>query len=351
MNTRERTGVVDLFCGVGGLTHGLEAAGLKVVAGIDNDPECRYGYEHNNNATFIRSDISDVTPALLKELLSGFQVRGLVGCAPCQPYSALNQRHIGNDKASPLNAFGDLIEESVPDVVSMENVRGLADERRHPEFREFVSRLEKQNYSVDWDIVDASDFGVPQKRHRLVLVASRLGPIKVPKPCQTIKKSVRNVIGDLPRIEAGETHPGDRYHRAVNMNELNLARIAATPHDGGNSLDWPTNLVPECYHRESGKSYQRTVYGRMRWDEPAPTITTKCVGFGNGRFGHPEQNRAISLREAALLQDFPTSYEFMDPAKPLAMTTATRLIGNAVPVGLGKAIGTTILEHLESYRT
>lgn len=343
--------VIDLFCGVGGLTHGLKRKGFNVVAGIDNDPKCEYSYTANNEAEYILDDIMNVTSADIKQLYGDSKVKVLVGCAPCQPYSGLNQRKGSKEKMQPLEKFAELIEEVRPDIVSMENVRGLAKDGAYPVFSNFLNTLRKHGYEYDYKIVDTSDYGVPQNRKRLVLLASRLGPIKLIEPTHKDKKvTLRSIIGDLPPIEAGEQNSKDPLHIARQLNEINLRRIKATSHNGGNSRDWPEELKLECHKKASGKTYEGTVYGRMRWDEPAPTMTTQCTGLGNGRFGHPEQDRAITLREAALIQSFPKNYRFVPETGKFSMKDVSRFIGNAVPVRLGEVIGESIESHLSLHK-
>jgi DNA (cytosine-5)-methyltransferase 1 len=339
--------VVDLFCGIGGLTKGLKNEGFEVVAGIDNDLTPQYGYEASNGARFIGKDIMDVSVDEIRDLFVGADIKVLVGCAPCQPYSGLNRKGPNELKMTPLRKFGEYIAAIRPEIVSMENVRGLTYEHKYPVFTEFLEILSENGYEYEYKVIDASEYGVPQKRNRLVLLASRLGKISLIPPTHLNSKvTVRDVIGNLAPIRDGEDNPNDKLHRAVKMNPLNKQRIVATPHDGGDSKSWDDSLLPECYKRPSGTSYRSTVYGRMRWDEPAPTMTTNCVGFGNGRFGHPEQDRAISLREAAIIQTFPQDYVFCDPAKPVQMSVVAKFIGNAVPVALGQVIGKSIRAHL-----
>lgn len=343
--------VIDLFCGIGGLTHGLQLEGFDVVAGIDNDATCKFGYEVNNRARFITNDIEEVSVSEIRELFGGADIRILVGCAPCQPYSGLNRKGPSEQKMAPLRKFGEYVEALKPDIVSMENVRGLARPGKYPVFAEFLTVLERNGYHVSYQVVDASDYGVPQKRHRLVLLASIHGNIRLIAPTHAGKKvTVRDAIGGLEPIEDGEASPSDPFHRAVKMNKLNKRRIRATPHNGGDSTAWDESILPDCYKRPSGLSYRATVYGRMRWDDPAPTMTTKCTGFGNGRFGHPEQDRAITLREAAAFQTFPADYQFSDLSREVPVSVVAKFIGNAVPVRLGRVIGQSINSHLESLK-
>lgn len=344
--------VVDLFCGVGGLSHGLILEGLNVVAGVDNDPFCKYAFEKNNfGAKFIRKDIARFTSTELQSLFNGAKVRVLVGCAPCQPYSSLNKKRLTEDDAKsrwyPLYKFMRLISKVKPEIVSMENVPDLSNEEKYPVFTEFLRILRKHKYSVSYKIIDSSRYGVPQKRKRLVLLASRLGPISMVPETHSDDQliTVRDAIGKLPRLRDGGVDANDPLHRASKLSSLNKRRIQATPKNGGNAKSWSKELVPACYKKKSGKTYMSSVYGRMRWDEPSPTVTTHCTSLGTGRFGHPTQNRAISLREAAILQSFPSTYLFAEPSK-ITTKHVARQIGNAVPVLLGRAIGASLKEHI-----
>ena len=349
-NTLNKVAVIDLFCGIGGLTHGLQRKGFQVVAGIDNDPKCEYGYIANNKARYILDDIANVSDEDIKQIFGSNKIKVLVGCAPCQPYSGLNQRKGSKEKMQPLEKFAELIKKVRPDIVSMENVRGLAKPGAYPVFSNFLKTLTECGYHFDYKVVNVSDYGVPQNRNRLVLLASLLGQIELIEPTHKDKKiKLRDTIGNLPAIEAGEQDKNDPLHFARQLTDINLQRIKATPHNGGSSTDWPENLRLECHKKASGKTYEHTVYGRMRWDEPAPTMTTQCIGLGNGRFGHPEQNRAISLREAALIQTFPKDYKFVKDTSNFIIRDVARFIGNAVPVKLGEVIGESIKRHLAVY--
>lgn len=345
--------VIDLFCGIGGLTHGLIKEGLDVIAGIDNDKSCKFGYEYNNKrAKFINKDILQVSADEINQLFGDKEktIRVLAGCAPCQPFSKLNLNEITEKQLEPLGKFAQLINETEPDIVSMENVSGLADMGKYPIFKIFTDTLKKNGYNYKYEIVDVSEYGVPQNRKRLVLLASKLGDIDLVKRTHENKKvTVRDVIRNLAPIKDGETSQDDPLHRARKLSQKNLQRIKATPHNGGNSSSWHEDLILKCHKKKSGKTYSSTVYGRMRWDEPAPTMTTQCIGLGNGRFGHPEQDRAISLREAALFQTFPKNYQFSEPQNPIFMAHIAKFIGNAVPVRLGVIIGRSIKTHAEKY--
>lgn len=337
---------VDLFCGAGGLTHGFVLEGLPVVAGIDMDPACRFPYEANNNAKFVEQDVSTVTTAELSQLFGDTGLKVLAGCAPCQPFSTYAQRYEldGNDgKWGLLYEFSRLAKGTSPDVITMENVPTVA---KHEVFHDFVDALKCFGYNVWFDVVDSSQYGVPQSRRRMVLLASRHGEIKMIEPVRKKPKTVRQAIGRLPALSAGEAAFKDKLHVSSALSEKNLERIKVSK-PGGTWRDWPEHLVADCHRADSGRTYSG-VYGRMEWDKPAPTMTTQCYGFGNGRFGHPEQDRAITLREAAIIQSFPRNYVFIPKGGEVKFTTLGRLIGNAVPVNLGRAIAKSIKVHLAS---
>lgn len=339
--------VVDLFCGVGGLSHGFVRRRFPVVAGIDHDKSCEYAYEENNAAEFLHRDIVKVTREEILALYPLGSRKILVGCAPCQPFSSYTAtKSKKEDQWRLLYEFGRLVGEVLPDVVSMENVAQLRTFEDGVVFNDFVRTLENLNYEVWHDVVKAQDYGVPQSRQRLVLIASRIGKIElIPGPRKDGNYvTLSEAIGDLPKIEDGESHPEDKLHRARKLGEINKIRIQATP-EGGSWKDWDDSLKLECHKKPSGKSY-RSVYGRMRWNSIAPTMTTQCTGYGNGRFGHPEQDRAISLREAAIIQSFPRDYKFIDPNAKFYPTHLERHIGNAVPVGLAEAVALSIEHHI-----
>ena len=346
----ENASVVDLFCGAGGLTCGLESAGLTVTEGVDVDECCRYPYEANTSARFVGTDVHEYSAEELESAWDGAEFRILVGCAPCQPYSTYTRNSPTARRAQQwelMDRFATLVDEVRPDIVSMENVPPLVATKR---FRAWKARLGEAGYHVDNRIVDCRHFGAPQTRRRLVLLASRMAPVTIveaPHPEPWEWTDVESAIGHLPRIGAGEVDPDDPLHRASRLSETNLARIQAS-RPGGTWRDWPSWLVSPCHVRETGGTYP-SVYGRMEWDKPAPTITGQCFGFGNGRFGHPEQDRAVTLREASLLQTFPEGFEFFPPGGRFpGMAPVGRMIGNAVPPVLGKAIGESIVRHIQS---
>jgi len=337
---------VDLFCGVGGLTHGLMSGGVRVVAGIDVDEQCQFPYEANNNTVFMRRDVQELSARSLQDLWAGGRYTLLAGCAPCQPfstYSRSGRRSRSDSKWELVSAFGRLVSQAQPDFVTMENVPQLLE---HPVFQEFLASL--SGYHVWHGVIDCAQYGVPQTRKRLVLLGSRLGSISFKKAAligEKTEATVSTAISHLPRLAAGNSDPRDTLHSACRLSELNLRRIRASK-PGGTWRDWDPELVAHCHRKDSGGTYP-SVYGRMEWLAPAPTITTQCFGYGNGRFGHPEQDRAITLREAAILQTFPESYRFLREGERVRFSVLGRLIGNAVPPRLGEAIARSLIEHVE----
>lgn len=339
---------IDLFCGAGGLSYGLKQAGIDVIAGVDTDPDCRHPYETNVGATFIEEDVRELTGADLNAMWRDSGWRILAGCAPCQPFSPYRRGVDTSDEHewSLLAEFGRLVEEVKPDVVTMENVPRVGNT---PVFRQFVRTLKFSGYDVDYASCRGPDYGLAQGRRRLVLVASRHGPLGIPEGPRAGKppRTVRDVIGDLPRIDNGGTDPNDALHTCRQLTEINLERIrASTP--GGTWEDWPEELRAPCHRKESGATY-RNVYARMEWDKPSPTITTLAHNFGTGRFGHPDQDRPISLREAAMLQGFPRDYTFVADGDRVYFSRLGRLIGNAVPPPLAQAVGQAIVDHAKAY--
>jgi DNA (cytosine-5)-methyltransferase 1 len=337
---------IDLFCGAGGLTHGLIKSKVKVVAGFDIDGACRFAYEKNNpGAKFFNRDVSQLSPEEVGALYPKRHVKLLAGCAPCQPFSTYSQgRDVQKDRKWPLlYAFSRLIRGIEPELVTMENV---PDVTKHAVYHDFASELTKLGYHVWAQRVYCPDYGIPQARRRHVLLASKLGPIHLIEPIfdKDQYKTVRQAIGTLPALRAGEADDKDRLHVAAGLSKLNMERIRNSK-PGGTWFDWPKELRADCHNKRTGRTYSG-VYARMSWDKPSPTMTTQCYGYGSGRFGHPNQNRAISLREAAMLQTFPKGYRFLPPEEALSMSSIGQMIGNAVPVQLGRVIGRSLRNHV-----
>lgn len=335
----------DFFCGAGGLTYGLADAGISVIAGFDIDKECQETYEHNNPASkFVVSDIREIEIEDLCHYSKGipFEEMLFAGCAPCQPFSKQRRGPGSGEDSTLLSHFGKLVEAALPGQILVENVPGIARVKGNSTFRRFLRILERNGYQYIYDFLDAKRFGVPQSRRRLILIgargylptlpASRFGPGLLPY------RTVRQAISHFPVIYAGESHPALPNHVAAALSPLNLTRVKQTPSDGGDRRDWPRKLHLRCHMQDH---YGHTdVYGRMRWDAPSPTLTSRCNSLSNGRYGHPVQDRAISLREAAAIQSFPDRYVFFG-----IDTHVAAQIGNAVPVLLAKRLGTHILRE------
>jgi len=344
---------VDLFCGAGGLTYGLRQAGISVKAGVDLDKACQFAYEENNHAEFIPKSVTELGLEDIQKHFSKGAIKLLAGCAPCQTFStySLKRRATESQNVSGrwflLKEFARMVSLLKPELVTMENVPGLAVQGV---FEDFKQTLRNEGYQISAQVVDCVQYGIPQKRHRLVLLASKLGEIRLlsPEECDVTTKTVRDAIGGLPRLESGEKNATDSLHQCSRLSPLNLQRIRASK-PGGTWRDWPNGLVAKCHLKDTGCTYG-SVYGRMSWDEPSPTMTTQFYGFGNGRFGHPEQDRAISLREGALLQTFPIDYQFIPSGKLVNLRQVGKMIGNAVPVKLGEIIGRSLVRHVKDYK-
>ena len=348
-NSIDDWAVVDVFCGAGGLSHGFRRVGFRVSAGIDVNETCQYAFETNNDARFIAMSIDKVNATELARLYPKGARRILIGCAPCAPFSSYTPeaKKRRTNKWGLVDVFADRILSVQPEIVSMENVPRLASFDNGRVIKRFISRLQK-DYEISTKIVDCARYGVPQHRSRFVLLASKLGCLELEPPSYEEEKlpTVRQAIGGMPSISHGDVHSEDKLHAAPRLSRHNLERIRASV-PGSTWEDWPKSLVAKCHRRPTGKWY-RNVYGRMEWDKPAHTITTGCFSYGRGRFGHPTQDRAISLREAAILQTFPKEYEFVPEGDPVYFQTVGRQIGNAVPVALAEAIARSIAKQIES---
>ena len=345
-NAATRLQAIDFFCGGGGMTHGLRMAGIDVLGGVDIASDCKETYEFNNRpAVFVERDISRLdaeTMAGIFHIRRGEHNLIFVGCSPCQYWSKIRtDRSKSERSAFLLKEFERFIGSFLPGFVVLENVPGLSSNPQSYLPR-FLDSLRKAGYVFDHDVIDASRYGVPQHRQRYLLVAARhRRDITLPDAEEPVV-TVRQVIGEgngFPRIPAGHTDETDYMHTSAALSETNLRRIRMTPHDGGGRFGWKD--VPELQldaYQGKDKNF-KDVYGRIRWDAPAPTITTRFNSLSNGRFGHPEEDRALSLREGACLQTFPKSYRFFGTSR----NAVARQIGNAVPPLLAEHIGAHLM--------
>ena len=343
--------VFDFFSGCGGASRGFQDAGMDVVFALDLDSDARQTFELNfPAATFEPTDIRDTNEDVVRALVARERPNPILfcGCAPCQPFTKHNTirpDRDDDDRVPLLLDFLRFIQRCEPDIVFVENVPGIQNLDRDSEpLNGFLRGLEDAGYEEPvCDSVQLMRYGVPQGRRRFLLLASRHGSVGLPPHTHGLGTdnpdydSVRDWIGDLPKIAAGETHPTIPDHRAAGLSAQNLKRIRATREGGGNR-DWPDELRLKCHEDATGYS---DVYGRMSWDRPASGLTTRCISYSNGRFGHPEQDRAISVREAACLQTFPMDFQFAG-----SLSSMARQIGNAVPVTLAEAVGTHVAKHL-----
>lgn len=336
--------VIDFFSGCGGTSWGFQNAGLTILAGLDNDADAAETYRINfPNAKFLEEDVKKIDPSILNDIV-GDRSHPLLfaGCAPCQPFSRQNKTSQQDDpRRTLLNDFGRFIEAWRPEYIFVENVPGIQKIKKGSPLEGFLSLLKQLEYLYQYQVVSASSYGVPQTRKRLVLIASRYTPIQIPAPTHglgTDKKlsTVKDWISDLPAIKAGEIDNNDEDHAAAKLNALNLKRIKNTP-EGGSRNSWPEKLWLNCHKDYKGHS---DVYGRLAWDKPASGLTTRCISYSNGRFGHPDQHRAISAREAACLQTFPRNYKFHG-----SLISKARQIGNAVPPKMSEVFGRAFIKH------
>jgi DNA (cytosine-5)-methyltransferase 1 len=343
---KNKVTAVDLFCGAGGLTKGLEKSGIQVNLGVDIDPACEYPYSTNNSGVFLEQSVTTLSGNDIQDFFKKGSIKLLAGCAPCQTFSSYNRKSNSSDERWwLLLEFSRLIKETHPELITMENVPGLI---KRDIFDTFKNNLINLGYMVDYKVINCSKYGLPQNRRRLVLLASKIGTIRLLEPKEFTKKTyktVKDAIGNLEQIKAGDYLSTDPLHKSAALSELNLKRIKASK-PGGTWRDWPEYLIADCHKKQSGKSYP-SVYGRMKWETQSPAITTQFMGFGNGRFGHPEQNRGLSLREGAILQGFPNNYKFIKKGETPINSVIGRLVGNAVPVTLGCLIGKSIMKHVE----
>ncbi len=342
---------IDFFCGAGGLTRGLFNAGFQVVGGVDVDERCKDSYERNNNpARFYHIDICKLNASAVWRLLGSRRGEDLLiaACAPCQPFSKHRRFASGgagsqDPDATLLGTFARLIEEILPAQILVENVPGIAKVRGFSTYRRFTRMLASNGYQIAEGVLDAKNCGVPQTRRRYVLIAVKGGHASLPESefgrGTRDYITVRDAIAHYPPLTAGGSHERIPNHQAAELSGINLERVRRTPHDGGDRRSWPGKLTLDC-HKDNYEGHT-DVYGRMAWDKPAPTLTGRCTSLSNGRYGHPVQDRAISLREAASLQTFADSYIFYGQRQHIA-----RQIGNAVPVTFAEVLG----RHLLSLR-
>ena len=341
--------VIDFFSGCGGTSAGLKQAGMRILLGVDKDEDAAATYRANfPEAAFLCRDIRQVFTWELEPYLSRLRERPILftACAPCQPFSKQNRGKSRSDtRATLLDELHRFVRRFRPEYIFLENVPGIqrVDPSNGPLGR-FRRLLEGLDYHIASDVIDFLDYGVPQTRRRFVLTASLFGHINLPNSThgttdgKAAHATVGDWIGDLPPIPAGGGSDAVPNHRCASLSPLNLERIANTP-EGGDRRDWTDDLILPCHQGHAGHT---DVYGRLNRGRPASTLTTRCISLSNGRFGHPTQDRALSVREAACLQTFPRDFVFSGSLASMAIQ-----VGNAVPVLLARRVGDMINSHLE----
>jgi len=333
---------IDLFSGCGGLSEGMKQAGFKVLVGIENDPYATDCYSVNHPETVLfNKDIKKLKIREIKKLLNGKTLDLLAGCPPCQGFSSirrLNRKRSVRDKRNNLiKEFHRFVKKLRPLTIMLENVPALKNYRL---FKKIVKKLRRLDYSIEYKVVDIKHYGVPQRRKRLIMVGSKLGKIPI-APGIGEEKTVADAMKNLESVEK----TNDPVHKIVaRHNDRIKEMIEKIPKDGGSRTDLPEEDQLEC-HKKSNVGFN-DVYGRLKWDDYSSTITGGCLNPSKGRFLHPEENRCITAREAALLQTFPRDYKF--PTN-IPKTVLASLIGNALPPEFSRIQSLNILNHIKNH--
>ena len=351
--------VIDLFAGSGGSALGFSQAGFTIAVAVDIDGPASKTFSLNfPEATVLNTDIREIGG---KDLLKAANEENnekivLIACPPCQGFSSARRK--SEASSDPRNnlilEFVRIVSEIMPIAFVMENVPGLAKGIGKELFDVTLTKLRELGYQTVHNVVDCADYGVPQRRKRLVLMGTKNPQLRLTFPKVTNQnpdlkgaylpswKTVKDTIDDLNEVAAGEKDNNDIMHVSANLSETNIERLNVTPHDGGDRTSWPDALILQCHRNKNGF---RDVYGRMHWNRPSPTITGGCAMISKGRFGHPEQNRAITLREAARLQTFPDTFRFIGNFGQIA-----KQLGNAVPPLLAKRIADSLVKSFDDLK-
>jgi DNA (cytosine-5)-methyltransferase 1 len=341
---------VDFFCSGGGMSSGMLKAGINVLAGIDHDETCKETYEANiTGSKFIHADVFEYREDQLEkdlDLKKNDDDLILIGCSPCQFWSIINTvREKSSKSKSLLVEFRRFVEYFNPGYVVVENVPGVLRRKNESGLEDFIDWLNEQGYKVHCEIHNVSEYGVPQNRKRLTLIANRVSDFVIePVKFEGKKLSVFDVIGEhngFPKVPAGHRDESDFMHTVAGLQQINIDRLKVTHKNGGTRMSYANNnkLAPKC-HVNDTTNFKDT-YGRIWWDRLSPTITTKFFSISNGRFAHPDEDRAISIREGAVLQSFPKDYIF----KAKSIAKAARMIGNAVPPKYASSIAKAIIQN------
>ncbi|WP_455422007.1 DNA cytosine methyltransferase [Flectobacillus roseus] len=342
---------IDFFCSGGGMSYGMKDAGIEIIAGIDFDKSCKSTYEANiSGAEFINADVFDLEERYLELHLSLEKNDDnliMIGCSPCQFWSIINTDKTKSAKSKNLLVeFSRFVKYFRPGYIVVENVPGVLRRKEESGLNEFIEWLKNNGYkSPHIKVHNVFDYGVPQSRKRFTLIATRLTEKEI-EPAQIVGKKivVKDVLGahnGFEKIEPGHKDNTDFLHTVPNISDINKRRLKKVPKNGGNRLGFAKDpdLQLKCFIGKDD-SFKDT-FGRLWWDKPAPTITTKFFSISNGRFVHPEEDRALSIREGATLQTFPLTYKFIGTS----IANIARMIGNAVPPKYAKALGKAIIQH------
>ncbi len=342
---------VDFFCSGGGMSFGMQEAGIQILAGIDFDKNCKETYEANiKGAQFIHADVFGLKEQELEQKLSlkkNDDELVLIGCSPCQFWSIINTDKTKSAKSKNLLVeFSRFVKYFHPGYVVVENVPGVLRRKDESGLNEFIEWLKNNGYkNPHFKVHNVNDYGVPQSRKRFTLIAGRISKDEI-KPIESEGKKavVKDVLGvekGFPTIKAGHKDNSDFLHTVPSISEINKKRLEKVQKDGGNRLGFANDpeLQLKCFIGRDD-SFKDT-FGRLWWNRPAPTITTKFFSISNGRFVHPEENRALSIREGATLQSFPLNYKF----KGTSIANIAKMIGNAVPPKYATAIGKAIIQN------
>jgi DNA (cytosine-5)-methyltransferase 1 len=344
---------VDLFSGGGGLTAGLKMAGFSVCAAVELDKAAAETYNENHKEVILfQKDIKEITAIeLLKTSPSG-KIDLIAACPPCQGFSSLTSKYKTFDSRNKLiNEFARLVREIKPTTIMMENVPGLEKKGGHL-FTPVINEFKELGYIIDFKVLEVADYGIPQRRKRLVVLGMLGSSIKIPQPTHSMSgengkkqwKTVKDAIGHMPHpidLKTVKTlgRPTEyNWHVTRNLAPINVLRLKSLK-AGASRTAIPQELRPVCHKSDIGFS---NVYGRMAWDKPSPTITGGCTTLSKGRFGHPAEIRTISVREAALLQTFPKNYKFSTEF----IDKACNIIGNALPPQFAKVMSKACMDAI-----
>jgi DNA (cytosine-5)-methyltransferase 1 len=343
--------LVDFFCGAGGMSCGFSQAGVKILGGIDIEKQFEKTYKKNNKgAKYINKDITKYRPEQLQKTLNlkKFDDKLIfIGCSPCQYWSKINTLKLKSSFTNNLiSDFQRFIKYFMPGNIVVENVPGLIKAKNNNVLLGFLDFLIFNGYKYEFRIIRTDQYGVPQRRKRFLLIASRVAnKVFFPEPIDDPNLTVRNYIGEhngFAKIPDGHKDNSDFLHTTSLLSPFNKRRIKMTPLDGGTREAWKDDeeLQIDAYKGEGKDKIFKTIYGRLFWDKPASTITTRFIATSCGRFAHPDEDRGLSLREGATLQTFPKEYKFVG-----GLVSVAKQIGNAVPPEMARRIALSIMKN------